>query len=65
MDNEVKALTIPEICRRNKQGRTTIYAEIKSGRLKSYKLGRSRRIRPEDEAALQLSYVEQAKGTSQ
>lgn len=36
--------TIPEAGRRTSQSRTTIYAEIAAGRLKTVRIGSSRRI---------------------
>ena len=43
------AYTIDEICERSHSGRTKIYDEIKSGRLKTIKIGKSRRVTVEQE----------------
>lgn len=39
-----QAYTIPEFIRDYKVGRTTAYDEIKTGRLRTYTVGRARRI---------------------
>jgi excisionase family DNA binding protein len=39
-----QAYTIPEFIRDYKVGRTTAYEEIKTGRLRTYTVGRARRI---------------------
>ena len=44
---EPLALTIEDVVKQCQSGRTKIFAEIKSGRLRSYKLGRSRRFTPQ------------------
>ncbi len=41
-------LSIPEVCRTTGIGRTTIYEEIRAGRLRALKLGRRTIIRTTD-----------------
>ena len=45
---EPRALTIEDVCERYSVGRTTVFAEIKAGRLRAVKLGRSTRIDARD-----------------
>lgn len=46
MDSEVKLLNVADVCEATKLGRTTISNEIRTGRLRSIKVG-SRRLVPE------------------
>jgi excisionase family DNA binding protein len=46
---EFNAFSIKEFCRRNGLGRTTVYSEIKAGRLRPKKVGRRTLISREEE----------------
>jgi excisionase family DNA binding protein len=50
MDNrQYNAFSVKEFCRRNGLGRTTVYNEIKEGRLRPKKVGRRTLISHEEE----------------
>jgi hypothetical protein len=61
--NEVerKTYSIKEFCLAYRMGRSSCFQEIKSGRLKSYKRGRSRRISKEAAEAWQTLLEGQGK----
>jgi predicted DNA-binding protein YlxM (UPF0122 family) len=50
-DTSRKSYSIPEICRRNDTSRSTIYEEIRRGRLRVRKLGRRSIVTDDDERA--------------
>ena len=62
--HEPFALTIQDVVKLCKNGRTTIFAEIKSGRLRSYKLGRTRRITPQAVREWQQALIAESEGQS-
>lgn len=50
-------LTVPEVARRLRKGKSTVWRMVYSGELPSVKSGRSRRITPEAVAAYKDSLV--------
>ena len=49
-DSNRQSFTIAEIAERNTIARSTVYNEIAAGRLRSYKIGRVRRVSAEAES---------------
>lgn len=64
-DDREEALTVADIVKRYKIGRTRACAEIKSGRLKSYQVGRSRRITPKAARQWQQTYIAATEATGE
>ncbi len=60
MNESPKLLRAEEVAARIGQGRTTVYALIKSGELESVKIGRSRRV---TDGAL-IRYIERLEAAS-
>ena len=47
--NNTTSLTVDQVAKRNQISRQSIYKEINAGRLRSFKVGKSRRITEEAE----------------
>jgi len=57
MGNEgPRALTVREVQRRSSRGKTAVFAELKTGRLQSFKMGKRRLVMEADFRAWLASY---------
>jgi excisionase family DNA binding protein len=50
-NNDIRAVSVSQFCKRNSISRTMVYKEAQAGRLRIHKLGRKALIMVEDEAA--------------